>query len=80
MTFAFANLNDLYGALDRVYRLAVSLPNAPLDRFKAKAANLPGTTEAEQLVLHRIGQDVFRDALMDYWSGWMPSPSSTSRS
>ena len=38
-----------------------------LDRFKAKTANLPRTTEAERMVIQRIGQDVFRDALMDYW-------------
>ena len=50
----------------------MSLPEAPLDRFKAKTANLPRTTEAERMVIQRIGQDVFRDALMDYWGGRCP--------
>jgi predicted restriction endonuclease len=59
-------------ALDRIYRLAMSLPEAPLERFKAKTANLPRTTEAERMVIQRIGQDVFRDALMDYWGGCCP--------
>lgn len=58
--------------LDRAYKLAVSLPDAPLDRFKAKTTNLPSTTEAERLVIQRIGQNVFRDALMDYWGGRCP--------
>jgi hypothetical protein len=44
----------------------MSLPEAPLERFKAKAANLPRTT------IQRIGQDIFRDALMAYWAGRCP--------
>jgi hypothetical protein len=71
-TFTLANLTELHAALDRVYKLAVSLPDAPLDRFKAKTANLPRTTEAERMVIQRIGQDVFRAALMDYWGGRCP--------
>lgn len=71
-TFMFANLTELHSALDRVYKLAMSLPEAPLDRFKAKTANLPRTTEAERMAIQRIGQDVFRDALMDYWGGRCP--------
>ncbi len=65
-------LAQLHAALDRVYRLGVSLPDAPLTRFKVKTAGLPRTTEAERLVVMRIGQDIFRDALMDYWGGRCP--------
>ena len=32
----------------------------------------PCTTEAERWVIQRIGQDVFRSALMDYWNGRCP--------
>lgn len=71
-TFIFETLSELHVALDRVYRLAVSLPDAPLDRFRAATANMPRSTEAERMVLQRIGQDVFRDALMDYWGGRCP--------
>lgn len=71
-TFMLANLSQLHTALDRVYKLAMSLPEAPLDRFKAKTADLPRTTEAERMVIQRIGQDVFRDALLDYWGGRCP--------
>jgi len=71
-TFVFANLAELHVALGRIYNLAVSLPEAPLERFKAETANLPRTTEAERMVIQRIGQDVFRDALMKYWGGRCP--------
>lgn len=71
-TFVFDNVAELHGALDRVYKLAMSLPEAPLDRFMAETADLPRTTEAERMVIQRIGQDVFRDALMIYWGGRCP--------
>jgi hypothetical protein len=71
-TFMFATLAQLYAALDRVYKLAVSLPDAPLTRFQVKTAGLPRTTEVERLVVQRIGQDIFRNALMDYWGGRCP--------
>jgi hypothetical protein len=78
-TFVLSNLTELHSALDRVYRLAVSLPEAPLDRFRAKTAGLPRTTEAERTVIQRIGQDIFRDALIDYWSGRCPMTGITER-
>jgi HNH endonuclease len=71
-TFELATLAQLHAALDRVYKLAVSLPDAPLTRFQLKTADLPRSTEAERLVIQRIGQDIFRDALMDYWGGRCP--------
>jgi DNA-binding transcriptional regulator YiaG len=71
-TFSFPTLAQLHAALDRVYKLAVSLPEAPLERFQAKIKGLPQTTEAERLVIQRIGQDVFRDALMAYWGSRCP--------
>jgi hypothetical protein len=71
-TFIFETVTQLHAALDRVYKLAVSLPDAPLLRFRAEIAALPRTTEAERLVIQRIGQNLFRDALMDYWGGRCP--------
>ena len=68
----FASLTELHTALDRVYKLAMSLPEAPLHRFQAKTENLPRATEAERWVVQRIGQDIFRDALMDYWDRRCP--------
>jgi hypothetical protein len=70
--FDFDTLTALHAALDRVYKLGVSLPDAPLARFSAQTARLPQTTDAERLVVQRIGQDIFRAALMDYWGGRCP--------
>lgn len=53
--YAFESLGDLYAALGRVYALGVSLPDAPLKEFEAKTAKLPKTTEAERLIVQRIG-------------------------
>jgi predicted restriction endonuclease len=30
---------------------------------------MPRQTEAERLVIQRVGQDLFRDRLLDYWQG-----------
>jgi hypothetical protein len=66
-TFHLNTLTQLHAALDRVYKLGVSLPDAPLVRFRVRTARMPQTTEAERLVVQRIGQEIFRAALMDYW-------------
>lgn len=70
--FAFDALGALYAALHRVYELAVSLPDAPLREFELRVADLPRTTEVERLVVQRIGQEIFRARLMDYWRGRCP--------
>jgi len=70
--FAFDTLGALYTVLHRVYELGVSLPDAPLRDFERRVADLPRTTEAERLVVQRVGQDIFRDRLMDYWQGRCP--------
>jgi putative restriction endonuclease len=37
--------------------------------FEKETAALPKATEAERLVVQRVGQDVFRRGLLDYWEG-----------
>ncbi|MBY5344952.1 HNH endonuclease [Rhizobium leguminosarum bv. viciae] len=69
---AFDTLGALYGTMRRVYELTVSLPDAPLRTFETQIAGLPRTTEVERLVVQRIGQEVFRAGLMDYWQGRCP--------
>lgn len=71
-SYAFATLGQLYLALDRVYKLGVSLPTAPLEAYEKATAHLPRTTEAERLVVQRVGQDLFRAALLEYWGGRCP--------
>lgn len=70
--YAFATLSELYAALNRVYSLAISLPDAPLRDFEQRVRDLPTTTEVERLVVQRIGQDIFRSRLLDYWQGRCP--------
>lgn len=71
-TYAFATLSELHEALDRAYRLGVSLPDAPLKEFEAATVAAPRSTEAERLVVQRVGQDIFRKALIEYWGGGCP--------
>jgi hypothetical protein len=70
--YSFSKLSGLYDALDRAYKLGVSLPDAPLEVFRKRTANLPGNTETERLTVVRIGQNIFRDALLEYWHGRCP--------
>lgn len=68
----FSDLDSLYAALRRQYELAVSLPSAPLNEFFERTHELPRTTEAERLIIQRVGQDIFRDRLLKYWQGRCP--------
>lgn len=58
-----------YHVLGRYAALARSLPNRVAERFTAAIATLPKSTEAERLVVQRIGQNLFREALIDFWQG-----------
>lgn len=69
--FAFDNQADMRRAIHRAYGLASSLPTVPLYEYQSLVAGL-GDTEAERLTKQRIGQDVFRAALMRYWDGRCP--------
>lgn len=59
----------LYAVLQRASAIARTMPNRVADRFRQEAAKLPRSTEAERLVVQRVGQGLFRDALLDYWQG-----------
>jgi putative restriction endonuclease len=58
-----------YLTLGRFAALARSLPSQVAERFASVTRNLPASTEAERLVVQRIGQDMFRAVLIDYWQG-----------
>lgn len=70
--YAIGTLGQVYIVLPRIYQLAASLPDAPLREFETKIKDLPKTTDAERLVVQRIGQDIFRASLMDFWRGSCP--------
>lgn len=71
-SFTFPSLPGLYAAVERAYRLGVSLPDVPLEQFRKRIAGLPRTTEVERLVVQRVGQDIFREALLEYWDDRCP--------
>lgn len=64
-----ADVNGLHQLLRRAYQLARTLPHQLLHDFEQKTAGMPRATEAERLVVQRVGQDVFRAGLMEYWDG-----------
>ena len=64
-----ANSGMLNAAAGAVWRLARSLPDEPLRQYQKRLREPPGATEVERLRKERIGQDVFRDALMLFWDG-----------
>lgn len=69
--FAFATQSEMRAALRRAYQLAVSLPSLPLARFEEEVAQL-GDTEIARITRQRVGQDIFRSALMRYWPAGCP--------
>ena len=59
----------LHRLLRRAFQLSKALPNELLHTFEKQVASLPKTTEAERLVVQRVGQNLFRGALLDLWEG-----------
>ena len=59
----------LHRLLRRAFQLSRTLPDALLHAFEDETAGLPRTTEAERLVVRRVGQAVFRRGLFEYWDG-----------
>ncbi|WP_077930960.1 HNH endonuclease [Acetobacter persici] len=70
--FEFLALGELYRFLERIYELDISLPDVPLKEFEKRTEKLPRGTEAERFVIQRIGQDIFRKSLLDYWQHRCP--------
>lgn len=60
---------SLHRLLRRAFNLSKALPNELLHTFEKQLAALPKTTEAERLVIQRVGQNLFRDGLIDFWEG-----------
>ena len=67
---------DLAALLRRAASLSRALPSQAANDFQqavaAELAQLPSSiagTEVERMVRQRVGQNKFRDAMMDYWGG-----------
>lgn len=72
--FTAADMDTLSALLRRAAELSQSLPDQAARTFRERAATqleaIAATgTEVERMVRQRVGQDVFREALMDYWGG-----------
>ena len=63
------DIATLHRLLRRAFQLSRTLPDTLLHDFENETANLPRTTEAERLVVRRVGQDIFRRGLLEYWDG-----------
>jgi putative restriction endonuclease len=71
-SFIAADFDTLSAILLRAAELAQSLPDQAAQDFRDRCAKSPALasargTEVERVVRQRIGQDVFRNALLDYW-------------
>ena len=64
-----SDIGALHRLLRRAFQLSRTLPDGLLHVFEAETTNLPRATEAERLVVQRVGQDIFRHGLLEYWDG-----------
>lgn len=69
IAFLVTDLKLLYPLLRRAFQLSRSFPNEPLNVFENVTREFPRSTEAERLIIQRVGQDIFRSRLIDYWDG-----------
>ncbi|PTQ87166.1 hypothetical protein [Agitococcus lubricus] len=74
--FQTATESNLAVLLRRAASLSRALPNQTVINFQqavsAELADLPAGivgTEVERMVRQRVGQNKFRDAMLDYWGG-----------
>jgi hypothetical protein len=59
-------------AIRRAAALIRALPDTPLATYREKTRAMPERTEVERVDKQKIGQDIFRASLEDYWSGRCP--------
>jgi hypothetical protein len=59
----------MHRLLRRAFQLSKALPDELLHSFEKQTASLPRSTEAERLVVQRVGQNLFRGGLLDFWEG-----------
>lgn len=66
---ALSGYEALHQLVCRAGSLGRLLAGGGLKQFKGTSKKLTASTEAERLVVQRVGQDIFRDNLIDYWQG-----------
>lgn len=75
-TFQVSSESALGNLLNHAARLARTLPDLPRQNYEQAVAEelfclsrSTASTEVERLVRQRVGQNVYRESLMDYWGG-----------
>ncbi len=61
------DIPSLHRVPRRAFQLSKTLPDELLRVFDKRIASLPKTTGAERLLVQPVGQDVFRQCLLEYW-------------
>lgn len=62
--------NDtLHTLIQRAGQVAHLLAGAAATQFANETHGKPATTEVERLVIQRVGQNIFRQSLIDFWQG-----------
>ena len=51
----------------RAFQLSRTLPDELLRIFQSQTGTLPRSTEVERSIIQRVGQDIFRRGLLEYW-------------
>jgi hypothetical protein len=59
-------------AIRRAAALIRALPDTPLAIYSEKTRAMPESTEVDRVAKQRVGQDIFRASLEDYWGGCCP--------
>jgi hypothetical protein len=72
--FDAPGIDALAALLRRAAELSLALPDQAARTFRERAGKeldrlADKGTEVERLIRQRVGQDVFREALLDYWGG-----------
>jgi len=72
--FDAPDIDAVAALLRRAAELSLALPDQAAHTFRERAAKALASvadkgTEVERLVRQRVGQDVYREALLDYWGG-----------
>lgn len=61
------DLETLHRLVRRAFQLSKTLPYELLHTFVQVTEQLPRNTEAERLIIQRVGQNLFRTGLLTYW-------------
>lgn len=63
------DIPSLHRLMRRAFQVSKVLPEEPQRLFAKQIQHLPNSTEAERLVVQRVGQDIFRESLFQFWEG-----------